>query len=178
MSGPWSTAGAPAAAAATDSGRPHVFVIADLVGFTMLTERHGDEYAADIAQAFCAQVGRLLPPGAEDFKMLGDACLLRFDDAGQAVTFARRLVRELADPRSVSIGMHRGPAVQRGSDWFGAAVNVTARVAALAAPGEILVTGAIPAALAPAGDVAFADRGVTPLQGVSTPPRLYAVSSP
>ena len=39
--------------------------------------------------------------------------------------------------------MHHGPAVHRAGDWYGATVNLAARVAALAAGGEVLLTGSV-----------------------------------
>jgi len=36
----------------------------------------------------------------------------------------------------VRVGMHTGPAVERGGDWFGATVNLAARVSAAAAGGR------------------------------------------
>ena len=41
---------------------------------------------------------------------------------------------------SVRVGVHAGPAVERDGDWFGAAVNLAARVSAAAAGGEVLLT--------------------------------------
>ena len=39
-------------------------------------------------------------------------------------------------------GVHTGPAVERDGDWFGATVNLAARVSGAASGGEVLVTAA------------------------------------
>jgi adenylate cyclase len=44
---------------------------------------------------------------------------------------------------SVRVGANHGPAIERSGDYFGATMNVAARVSALAAGGEVLVTGQI-----------------------------------
>ncbi len=121
------------------------FVFADLAGYTALTEAHGDDVAADVAIEFCRELNRLLPAGAQDVKSLGDACMVRVPDPLDAVAFGVALVQDAAADRPfphVRVGMHTGPAVRRGSDWFGAAVNVAARVAERAGPGAVLLTDA------------------------------------
>lgn len=157
------------------------FLFADLAGFTALTEAHGDEYGADLAEAFCTALNERLPDGAEDFKMLGDACLVRVDDAAAAVTLALELAGEVGsrDPfPPVRIGMHTGPAIQRGGDWFGTTVNTASRVAALAAADEVLLTEATKAAAGKRSAAAFEELGERRLRNLSQPQRLCRVSPP
>lgn len=120
------------------------FVFADLAGYTALTEAHGDEHAADVAEAFCERMRALLSDyDAQEVKTVGDALLVRVPDADQAIHLAARLVSDSGvKDRSlgVRVGMHTGTAVQRGEDWFGTAVNVASRVADAARPGELLMT--------------------------------------
>lgn len=162
------------------SAEEHTFVFADLAGFTALTEAHGDEHAADIALDFCAELNRLLPDDAEDLKMLGDACLLRVGDAAQAVRLGVRLTGALA-PRhgfpDVRVGMHTGPAVRRGSDWFGSAVNTVARVAELAGPGDVLLTSATRAAAGSMPAVGLEDCGAQELRHIGEPVHVYRARS-
>jgi class 3 adenylate cyclase len=56
--------------------------------------------------------------------------------AGEAV----EVVGRRADLLPVRIGVHTGPAVFRGCDWYGSAVNIAARLAAEAGPNEALVS--------------------------------------
>lgn len=127
-------------------GAPATFLVADLAGYTALTQAHGDEHAADVACAFAAAVRDLAEAyQADDVKTIGDAVLLRLPDAVDAIHVAARIVHGLgAHDRSlgVRVGMDTGPAVQRNGDWFGSTVNTASRVADLATSGEILMTGA------------------------------------
>lgn len=136
------------------NAKSQTFLFADLAGYTALTEAHGDEAAADTADAFCFAIRRILPDyAAEQVKRIGDAVMIRIPDAGDAVALAVRVVNEISAGHgslAVRIGMHTGPAVNRDGDWFGAAVNLAARVAAAAQPGEILMTGASYQAARPA----------------------------
>lgn len=163
------------------SATRHTFVFADLAGFTALTEAHGDDRAADLALEFCAAINRLLPSDAEDLKMLGDACLLRIGSAEDAVALGLAVTSELSTRHGfpdVRIGMHTGTAVRRGSEWFGATINIAARVAALAGRDEVLLTAATREAMGADFDVRLSDRGVHELRHVSTPVQVYRAHAP
>jgi adenylate cyclase len=126
------------------------FLFADIVGFTALTVEHGDERAADVALDFRRRVRALLPRHrAEEVKGLGDAVMVRVDHPDLAIRLGVLIVRETGsrngDP-PVRVGMHTGPAVERDGDWYGAAVNLAARLCQAARPGEVLVSDATSAA--------------------------------
>lgn len=122
----------------------HTFLFADLAGFTAMTEAHGDEMAADAVSDFCRDVRELLPEfEAEQIKSIGDAVMVRVPDASAAIRLAVRLIGEVGTRHgslAVRVGAHTGPAVHRDGDWFGAAVNLAARVAGVAQRGEVLMT--------------------------------------
>lgn len=124
----------------------HTFLFADLAGFTALTEAHGDEAAADVADAFVQGMRELLAAHeAREVKTMGDAVMVHVTDAHRAVCLAERAIGDLGvrhGALGVRVGMHTGPAVRRHDDWFGTTVNVAARVAALAEPDEVLLTDA------------------------------------
>src|SRR5918993_5650665 len=120
------------------------FLFADLSGFTALTEAHGDEQAADLVGGFCAAVRQVLAAHeAQEVKAIGDALMLRAGDAAAAIRLGLHIVHDVGAQHGfplVRVGMHTGPAVGRDGDWFGATVNLAARVSAAAAGGEALVT--------------------------------------
>jgi adenylate cyclase len=122
----------------------HTFLFADLAGYTAMTEAHGDEMAADAVTEFCRDVRALLPEfEAEQIKSIGDAVMVRVPEASAAIRLAVRLVGEVGTRHgslAVRVGAHTGSAVQRDGDWFGAAVNLAARVAAVAERGEVVMT--------------------------------------
>ncbi len=120
------------------------FLFADLAGFTALTEAHGDERAAALADEFFSSVRELLDEhGAEEVKTLGDAVMLRCEDASQGIRLGLAIVDAVdarADFPTVRVGMSSGDAVERDGDWFGSTVNVAARASAEAAGGEVLIS--------------------------------------
>lgn len=70
--------------------------------------------------------------------------------------------------------MHHGPALEREGDWFGATVNLAARVAALAAGGEVLVTSRVREAAAGLEGVTFEARGERRVRNVTAAVSLFA----
>ena len=154
------------------------FVFADIAGFTALTEAHGDEQAAALVGDFCDAVAAELPAsGGTQVKTIGDALMLRVPDPAAAIRLALLITHELMlghGAPAVRVGLHHGSAVERGGDYFGAAVNLAARVAAEANGGEVLVTGTT-AALAPELEgVLYEPRGRRELRNVREPVELFA----
>jgi len=153
------------------------FVFADIAGFTALTEAHGDEQAATLVADFCEAVKAELPTGAVHVKTIGDALMLRIPDPGQAILLGLQITQGLMrghEAPAVRVGLHHGPAVERDGDYFGATVNLAARVSGLASGGEVLITGRT-AALAPElGDVFYEPRGREVLRNVREPVEIFA----
>jgi adenylate cyclase len=163
---------------ATRSRASSTFVFADLAGFTALTEAHGDEDAADLAQEFvCAAAPILAKHGAEQVKTLGDALMLRVLAPADAVRLGLILATDLLAGHgypAVRVGMHHGPAIQRGTDWFGTTVNIAARIAALARAGEVLLSKTVRTDAGRLDDVVFDHPGSKRLRNVANPVDLYA----
>jgi class 3 adenylate cyclase len=120
------------------------FVFADLVGYTALTEECGDETAACVAREFRRTIlGLSRQHGVWQVKSMGDGAMIWAPDAARAVALAARLVEEVGirpDLLPVRVGVHTGPVVMLGGDWYGSAVNVAARLAGEASANEALVS--------------------------------------
>jgi class 3 adenylate cyclase len=74
----------------------------------------------------------------------------------------------------VRAGIHAGEVEVRDSDIGGIAVHIAARIAALAGPGEVLVSRTI-TDLAAGSGIEFSDLGTRDLKGVQGAWNLYAV---
>jgi adenylate cyclase len=158
------------------------FLFADLAGFTALTEAHGDEQAAELAADFCDFVrSLLLEHGAEEIKTIGDAVMVRCEEARDGVALGLRIVEEIgARPQFpiVRVGMHTGPAIERGGDWFGAAVNLAARVSGLAGGDEVLVTDQTREAAGELEGIELRQRGMQRFKNVKEPVSIYRADRP
>ncbi len=155
----------------------------DLAGFTALTQTHGDEYAADVHEAFLGAVDAAceLTGQVECVKHLGDGAMLVAPRADRMLTalvegVAARHDEELS--LRVRAGLHFGPvlrlATAHGSDYLGHTVNVAARLAGAAAPGQLLVSAAAAAgAMALRPDLRSA--GTRELRHVREPIEVWAL---
>jgi class 3 adenylate cyclase len=76
----------------------------------------------------------------------------------------------------VRAGLHTGEVEAVDDKVGGIGVSIGARVAGVAAPGEVLVSSTVKDLVAGAG-IAFEDRGEHELKGVPGEWRLFAVSS-
>jgi adenylate cyclase len=157
-------------------GRLHTFLFADLTGFTALAELQGDDAAADVAVHFGREAARLAAEhGARVVKSLGDAVMIHAHDAAQALLLGTRLHSDLPTGLPpVHAGAHTGRAVERDGDWFGAAVNLAARVSDVARGGELLVTEAMVAAAGELGDVELDCLGPQTFKNVSGQTAVYS----
>ena len=127
--------------------RPLAILFVDLVRFSDWALEAGDDAALDLLR----QVGRVVDPeltrrGGHIVKRLGDGLMAVFDDAADAVDAAleaSEAVRGIRvdgyDPQ-LRAGIHFGKPRKLGSDYFGVDVNVAARVADAAGPGQVLVS--------------------------------------
>jgi len=107
----------------------------------------------------------------------GDGLLATFDGPARAVRCAEAIV-EAVRPLGLEIraGCHAGEIELDGDDVRGIAVHIGARVAALARPGEVLVSSTVKDLTAGSGLV-FENRGEHELKGVPDRWRLYRVTS-
>ena len=158
----------------------HTFLFADLVGFTAFTERVGDDAAADLAVAFQIKAEQMAGDyGCSVIKKLGDAVMVHGEDATRVVALALRLRREFASDGGcppLRMGVHSGSAVERDGDWYGATVNVAARVADAAGANEILLSLTTRERIARAG-VTIADRGARSFKNVTAPLAVFAAAA-
>ena len=161
----------------SDDLEASTFLFADIAGYTALTEAHGDEDAAKLARAFAGAVGEMVSAeGGELVKTIGDAVMVRHPHPAPALVLGLRAAGEVLAGHgfpTVRVGMHHGPALEREGDWFGSTVNLAARVAALAAGGEVLVTGAVREAAGDLEGVRLESRGEQRLRNVAAPVRLF-----
>jgi adenylate cyclase len=160
----------------TDSAA--TFVFADIAGFTALTEAHGDEEAVALVADFADEVKAELPAvRGEHVKTIGDALMLRIPEPGDAIRLGLRIAYEAMRDHgapAIRVGVHHGTALERDGDYFGASVNLAARVSAVAAGGEVLVTGSTAALVPHLEGVIYESRGRHELKNVREPVELFA----
>jgi adenylate cyclase len=155
--------------------RPPAMCFLDITGYTRLTEERGDEAAADLAARLAGLVRRSSQGhGGTPVKWLGDGVMFYFREPGAAVLAAVEMVEVVGSHGlpPAHVGIHAGPVVFQDGDYFGRTVNLAARIAEYARPGEVLVTQEVVDA-ADAAPVSFTEIGPVELKGVPGPLRLH-----
>jgi class 3 adenylate cyclase len=148
----------------------------DIVGSTERARDLGDRRWRELLASHDELVRRQLRVHrGNEVKTMGDGFLATFDGPARAIRCAgaiRDEVRGLG--LEVRAGVHTGEVELTGADVSGMAVNIGARVAALAGPGEVLVSSTVKELVVGSG-IEFADRGPHELKGVPGEWRLFAV---
>ena len=127
--------------------RPLAILLVDLVRFSDWALEAGDDAALDLLR----RVGRAADPaltarGGRIVKRLGDGVMAVFDEAADAVDAALEASERVREVEvdgyrpELRAGIHFGKPRKLGSDYFGVDVNVAARVADAAGPGQVLVS--------------------------------------
>ena len=151
-------------------------LMADLCGYTALTETHGARAASEIVLRFVQLARSSLEPGVAIVDCIGDEVFCAGADSVAVVRTALRLreaiEREPEFPR-ISMGMHRGPIVEREGRLFGAPINLTARVTAHAGGGQILCTESIARTMGRSAGVGCRPIGARRFKNVTRPVALF-----
>jgi class 3 adenylate cyclase len=148
----------------------------DLVGSTEQANELGDRRWRDLLEQHHAAVrGELARFDGRELDTAGDGFFAAFDGPARAIRCARTIVdavRRLG--LEVRAGLHTGEVEVLDGKVAGIAVNIGARVAGKAGPGELLVSGTVKDLVAGSG-IQFDDRGSTALKGIPGEWRLFAV---
>lgn len=153
-------------------------VFTDIVGSTRTAAEVGDRRWRELLGAHNELTRRELSRhGGLEVKATGDGFLASFDGPARAVHCARELVERTAEAGiPIRAGVHTGECEVLDDDLGGLAVHIGARVGALAAEGEVLVTGTV-RDLVVGSELRFEERGEEELSGVPGPWRLFSVVS-
>jgi adenylate cyclase len=155
--------------------RPPAMCFLDLTGYTRLTEERGDAAAAELAARLARLVRRSSQEhGGTPVKWLGDGVMFYFREPAAAVLAALEMVEVVGGQGlpPAHVGLHAGPVIFQDGDYFGRTVNLAARIAEYARPGEVLVSQEVVDA-ADAAPVSFTEIGPVELKGVPGTLRLH-----
>ncbi len=159
----------------------------DMVGYTALGQRN-----ESLSLALVEEHRKLVRPilarhNGREVKTMGDAFLVEFPNALDAVRCAydiQRAAREfnisLPDERRIHmrIGVHLGDVVESDGDISGDAVNVASRVEPLAEDGGVCITGELYGQVRNKIDLRMSSLGAKALKNVASPVEVYKVEMP
>jgi TolB-like protein/class 3 adenylate cyclase/Flp pilus assembly protein TadD len=156
-------------------------LLADVTGFSKLMgendERtaHAVHHLQSIAQGIVGEHNGRAEPVA------GDALFATFDSVVAAVHAAVALQRRIAaepfegQALQIRIGVHLGDVLLRDGRAFGDAINIAARLEALARPGTICISEGVYRQVRNKFDEQFVDLGQQKLKNISDPVHAYLI---
>ncbi len=164
---------------------PHTrgFLFADLRGYTQFVEIHGDKAAAELLGAYrtLVRAAVALFKGAE-IRTEGDGFYVVFPSASSAIRCGLAILEEATQSTAaaggrlpVGIGIHAGETEDSAEGFVGSAVNIAARVCALAGAGELLVTETVRGLVRTSMSLEMEPRGRRHLKGIREPIALFAI---
>jgi pilus assembly protein CpaF len=158
----------------------------DVEGSTRLLSTRGFTESHEIMRAYETIIDEKVAEHAgRRIKGLGDGFMISFGSVRHGVECALDIQRSIVEysrqnPErkvKVRIGLNTGEVVEEAGDFFGAAVNVAARVAGKARGGEILVSDVVRQLVGPVSEMTFDYRGRYKLKGFPDRWRLHQVTA-
>jgi adenylate cyclase len=149
----------------------------DLAGFSAISDVYGDASAIAILEIFEGMVREALSAYDPPIKWIGDEAMLSFPEPESAIQALGTLLQACRkEPRLplTRTALNHGPVIRRAGDLFGSTVNIAARIAALASPGQLLATQPI-ADAAQARGILVRDLGKVALRSVASEVLLYQI---
>jgi class 3 adenylate cyclase len=147
----------------------------DIVGSTRRAAELGDARWSELLSGHHSAVRRQLDRfRGKEIKTIGDGFLATFDGPARGVACAQAIVREAATAGlEVRAGLHVGEIELQPNDVAGLAVHIAARISALAAGGQVLVSSTVKDLIAGSG-IEFDDAGRHELKGLPGTWNLYS----
>jgi class 3 adenylate cyclase len=153
-------------------------LIADLSGYTALTEAHGNMSAAEAVTRYVEIVHEVLHPSARLVERVGDEVLIAADEAASLVQTAINLRDTIElEPLfpTMHAGIHAGSVLEMDGGYFGKALNLGSRVAAHARGNQILCTEQVVTMAGDMDDVEYRALGPTRFKNITDPVEIFEV---
>jgi adenylate cyclase len=116
-------------------------LMADLSGYTAMTDAHGGASAARIVNKYMQLVASALHGSSRVVQRIGDQVVLIADNADDMAITAQKLNSLTLEEHhflSIHAGLHYGPIFIENDNLFGSTINVAARIMNLANRGQVL----------------------------------------
>lgn len=115
-------------------------LMADLSGYTALTETHGAVAAADLIDKYMGIVEKCLIGDCQLHERTGDEIMIVSASPDNLLATALMILSHTSQEENflqVHGGLHYGKVLQRENSFFGTTINLTARIAAKANAGRV-----------------------------------------
>ncbi|NKB43808.1 MAG: hypothetical protein GKS03_05970 [Alphaproteobacteria bacterium] len=160
------------------------FLFTDIVGSTAMTQRLGNAGAQKAVRAHNDAVrGAIQQYNGREVKHTGDGIMATFPDGPSAVAASIQMLQGVVShnqaspdvPVEIRVGVNTGEAVEEENDFFGQAVQMTARICDKAADGHAWVSEIIVDACQ-GQKFKFLPRGEFEMKGIEKPKSLFEIA--
>jgi class 3 adenylate cyclase len=154
------------------------FLIADLAGYTSLTETHGDLLAVKTVYRYIEIIKSCLNPDSKFIERIGDEVLIMSINPRDLLQTAINLLNAIeneAEFPSIHIGLHFGKILIREGKYFGTTLNLTSRISSHSKGGQILCSREIVELLGDQNDFEFIELGYVRFKNISHPVEVFEV---
>ncbi len=157
----------------------------DMVGSTDLTQQQGDSAAQEIVRYHNSIVRTSLARfSGRETKHTGDGIMASFASSANAVEAAWDIqqhvgLHNMRNPKqtmALRVGLNAGEPIAEDDDFFGATVQLAARICAETGPGQILCSAVVRDLSAGKTGTVFMSIGERSLKGFKAPVELFEVS--
>jgi class 3 adenylate cyclase/YHS domain-containing protein len=145
-------------------------LIADLSGYTALTETHGPSTAADMVEKYVAIVKDCLVGDSKLHQTIGDEVLIVSSSPDHLLNTATLLLQACSSEHlflQLHGGLHYGKVLIRNNNYFGAPVNVASRIANKAGKGSFWCSADFVNNLSGVSTCSFSSKGKHGFKNVS-----------
>lgn len=154
-------------------------LMADLTGYTAMTDVHGGASAARIVNKYMKLVEQSRFGTTQVVQRIGDQVVMISEIPGDLVRTAVKLITiaHEQDFLPIHIGIHYGPILIEDGNLFGSAINVASRIMNLAKGGQILCSSAYVDELGAGVELEFISIGKHKFKNVLSHIEIYELST-
>ena len=155
-----------------------VLLVADLSGYTALTEAHGNISAAKVVNRYNEIAMESLHEGTSLLERVGDEIIIAGNDAASIIKTALKLIHKIeTEPffPTVHAGIHAGKVLEQKGHYFGSALNIASRVASHARGCQILCTKAVAEMAGEIEDIKYRAIGEVNFKNIFEPVALFEI---
>jgi class 3 adenylate cyclase len=155
-------------------------LMADLSGYTAMTETHGAMSAADLIDKYMRIAEDCLVGDSRLHQRTGDEIMFVSDSPDALLATAISLAAHTANEEhflQVHGGLHYGKVLERGDNYFGTAINLAARIAAKAAAGTIYCSDEFVNAVTDRSVVRFISKGHHQFKNINGEKEVFELST-
>jgi class 3 adenylate cyclase len=146
------------------------FLIADLAGYTSLTETHGDVSAMESVNKYVKLIKQCLRKDTKLIERVGDEVLILSNNIESLLQVSQDLVERVEnEPKfpTIHVGLNSGKVVENEGHYYGSTLNLTSRIASYSRGGQILCSKSVVNALKDKEEYNFLKLGNVRFKNVS-----------